>query len=241
MEVIPAIDLRAGCLVRLEQGDYARETVYETDPARAAVRLVEAGAARLHVVDLDGARRGEPCNQAAVQAILEAAGSVPVQMGGGLRSLAQIEEALALGVERVILGTLAIEGPTLLREAATRFPGRVILGLDTREERIAIRGWEETADVRPEELLQQLSDLPLAAVLHTDIGRDGLLGGPNLEASARLARSTHLPVIASGGVGSLEDLLALARTRVIAAAVVGRALYTGGIDLAKALREVARC
>jgi phosphoribosylformimino-5-aminoimidazole carboxamide ribotide isomerase len=241
MEVIPAIDLRGGQLVRLEQGDYSRETVYDATPERVAARLVGAGASRLHVVDLDGAREGELRNRPVIEAILDAARGVPLQVGGGIRSMAGIEAALGLGIQRVILGTAAIESPTLLREAAQRFPDRIVLGLDVRDGRVAIRGWMETAGTGAEELLDGLADLPLAAVLHTDIGRDGMMRGPNLAATARLARMTRLPVIASGGVRSVEDLVALARARVIAGAVVGRALYTGAVDLAEALREVARC
>ena len=241
MEIIPALDLRGGQVVRLEQGDYARETVFDADPGNAARRFVSAGATRLHVVDLDGARSGEPRNLAGVEAILAAAGPVPIQVGGGLRSLAAIESVLAAGVDRVILGTAAIESPGLIEEAAKRFPARIVLGVDARDGCVAIKGWLETTPLRVEDLIQRVSGLPLAAILHTDIGRDGMLQGPNVEATARLARSTSLPLIASGGVSSLEDLLSLARERVIAAVVVGRALYAGAIDLAEALEEVARC
>lgn len=240
-EVIPAIDLRAGATVNLVQGDYARETVFDADPAGRAKSFIEAGARRLHVVDLDGARDGQPRNEAAIQAILAAAGDVPVQLGGGVRSLDRIEALLGMGLDRVILGTLILEDPGLVSEAARRHPQRVVAGLDTRAGRLAVRGWRETSELEVEQVLERFSALPLAAVLHTDIERDGMLHGPNLEATARLARSTALPVIASGGVSSVADLVALARTRVIAAAVVGRALYTGAIDLAAALEEIARC
>lgn len=241
MELIPAIDLRGAKLVRLEQGDYERETVYDADPARVAASFVAAGATRLHVVDLDGAREGRMRNEAPIQAILSAAGSVPLQLGGGIRSMERIEAVLALGVDRVILGTAALEEPDLVRASAQRFPGRIVLGLDAREGCIAIRGWQETAEVGVEEILQRFGDLPLAAVLHTDISRDGMLRGPNLAATSRLARLTQLPVIASGGVSSVEDLLELARTGVIAGVVVGRALYTGAIDLEDALRQLSLC
>lgn len=241
MEVIPAIDLRGAQLVRLEQGDYARETVYDSDPAAVAARWVACGAPRLHVVDLDGAREGRPRHRAVVREIVQRAGSVPVQLGGGLRTERDIEQVLELGIERVILGTVALESPELLRRSAERWPGRVILGLDAREGRVAIRGWLETSDLRTEELLARFSELPLAAVLHTDIQRDGTLSGPNLDATAALARQTQLPVLASGGVRSTEDLIELARTRVIAGAVVGRALYTGAIQLPDALERVRLC
>jgi phosphoribosylformimino-5-aminoimidazole carboxamide ribotide isomerase len=241
MEVIPAIDLRAGQVVRLEQGDYARETVYDTDPARAATRLVSAGASRIHVVDLDGAREGELCNQPVIEQLLDAVGSVPIQVGGGIRSMARIEAVLGLGVQRVILGTAAIESPDLVRDASDRFPERIVLGLDAKDGRVAIRGWLGSSGASAEELLERLGDLPLGAILHTDVGRDGMMRGPNIDATAQLARMTRIPVLASGGVRSLEDLRALARTGVIAGAVVGRALYTGAIDLSQALREVERC
>jgi phosphoribosylformimino-5-aminoimidazole carboxamide ribotide isomerase len=241
VELIPAIDLRGAKLVRLEQGDYERETVYDADPARVAASFVAAGAPRIHVVDLDGAREGRLRNEAAIQAILSAAGSVPLQLGGGIRSMERIEAVLALGVDRVILGTAALEEPDLVRASAQRFPGRIVLGLDAREGCLAIRGWQETAEVGVEEVLERFGDLPLAAVLHTDISRDGMLRGPNLAATSRLASLTQLPVIASGGVSSVEDLLELARTGVIAGAVVGRALYTGAIDLEDALRQLSLC
>ena len=235
MEVIPALDLRGGWIVRLQQGDYGRETVYDADPASVAARFVSAGAPRLHVVDLDGAREGQLRNERALVAILQVASSVPVQLGGGMRSLEHIEAVLELGVDRVILGTAALEAPDVFRAAALRWPGRIVLGLDAKDGRVAIHGWQETADAAVEDVLRRFEELPLGAVLHTDIGRDGMMQGPNVDATTRLARSTRLAVIASGGVRSLEDLAALARTRVIAGAVVGRALYTGAIDLAEAL------
>ena len=158
-----------------------------------------------------------------------------------MRSIEQVETVLALGVDRVILGTAALEAPDVFRAAAQRWPGRIVLGLDAKDGRVAIRGWQQTAEVEVDEVLGRFEDLPLAAVLHTDIGRDGMLRGPNLAATSRLAGLTRLPVIASGGVGSLEDLRALARTRVIAGAVIGRALYTGAIDLRVALEELSSC
>jgi phosphoribosylformimino-5-aminoimidazole carboxamide ribotide isomerase len=241
VEVIPSIDLRGGQIVRLEQGDYERETVFERDPAAPATRFVEAGATRIHVVDLEGAREGTPRNLPAVKAILAAAGRVPVQVGGGVRDLERIETLLELGADRVILGTAVVEAPELVHDAASRHPGRVVLGLDARDGRVAIRGWRETGSREVADVLHQFEGLPLAAVLHTDVGRDGMLGGPNVDSTERLARVTSLPVLASGGVGSVEDLLRLARTRVIAGAVVGRAIYSGAIDLAAAIEAVASC
>jgi phosphoribosylformimino-5-aminoimidazole carboxamide ribotide isomerase len=238
VEVIPAIDLRGGKLVRLEQGDYARETVYDAEPERAAGRFVGQGARRIHVVDLDGARAGETRNEPAIRAIIDAAASVPIQLGGGVRSIERIEQLLELGVDRVILGTLALEQPELLEEAAERFPGRVILGLDARDGLVATRGWLETGELSAEELLDRFAGVPLGGVVYTDIRRDGTLSGPNVEATVRLARATRLPVIASGGISSEQDLVELAETGVIAGSIVGRSLYTGAVDLAAALRAV---
>ena len=241
MEVIPAIDLRGGQVVRLAQGDYARETVYEPDPGRVARRFAEAGAPRIHVVDLDGARDGRAANEPAIRSILQQADGVPVQVGGGVRSLERVEQVLGLGAARVVMGTAALEDPALLRAAAAAHPDRVILGLDARDGKVAVRGWREVSERGIDEVLDEFSDLPLAAILHTDIARDGMLGGPDLEATVALARRSSIPVIASGGVGSTDDLVALARTGEVGGAVVGRALYEGRIELAAALEAVARC
>jgi phosphoribosylformimino-5-aminoimidazole carboxamide ribotide isomerase len=241
MEVIPALDLRGGQVVRLTQGDYARETVYESDPARAAGRFLEGGAARLHVVDLEGARDGVTQAGDAIRSIVDAAGPVPVQLGGGIRSLERVEALLELGIDRVILGTAALADPDLLAAASERFPGRVVLGLDARDGRVATHGWTEIAEVTALDVLAQFEGLPLGGIVYTDISRDGMLEGPNVEATQALASKTRLPVIASGGVSSVEDLVALARTRVISGTIVGRALYTGDVDLETALREVAAC
>ena len=241
MEVIPAIDLLGGQAVSLVQGDYDRETVYDPDPAAVAARFSAAGARRIHVVDLEGARRGHQSNLSAVRSILAAAGEAQVQVGGGIRSFEAAAELLELGAARVIMGTAALEDPELLRRVSRAFPGRVILGLDAKDGRIAVRGWLESSELGVGELLTRFEGLPLAAILHTDIARDGLLEGPNLDSTAALARTTEIPVLASGGVSSVADLLKLARARVIAGAVVGKALYTGAIELEDALREVASC
>ena len=241
MELIPSIDLRGGRVVRLEQGDYARETVYDADPVRQAQRFAAAGVQRVHVVDLDAARDGGAGNQALIGAILDACPGTRVQVGGGIRSRARIEAALAAGADRVVVGTAALEQPEMVRDAALALPGRVVLGLDAREGRVALRGWRQVSSLSPADVLARFEGVPFAAVLHTEIGRDGLLAGPDVEGTARLARSTALPVIASGGVGSIEDLERLARTRVIAAAVVGRALYSGAIALDRALARLAAC
>jgi phosphoribosylformimino-5-aminoimidazole carboxamide ribotide isomerase len=241
LEVIPSIDVRGGIVVRLEQGDYARETVYDADPVAVARRLAGHAPPRLHLVDLDAARTGEPVNDGLLREMTRAAAPVPVQVGGGVRSVERIEALIAAGVDRVVLGTAALERPEFLRDSARRFPGRIVLGIDAREGKLAVRGWTETLDATPEDVLRRHQGLPLAAALYTEIGRDGLLSGPDVEGTAKLARASVIPVIASGGVGRLDDLLELARTRVIAGAIVGRAIYSGSILLEDALREVGRC
>jgi phosphoribosylformimino-5-aminoimidazole carboxamide ribotide isomerase len=239
-ELIPAIDLLGGRCVRLTQGRYEDVTVYDPDPAAVAGRFAaHPSLRRLHVVDLDGAREGRPCNTAAVRAILVAAKAVAVELGGGLRSLAAIEEWLALGVDRVVLGTVALRDPALVRSAAARFPGRVGVGIDAREGRVAVEGWLETSEIDVVSLARRFEDAGVAAIVHTDIARDGTGAGPNLEASAALARAVALPVIASGGVGSLDDVRA-ACGRGLAGLIVGKALYQGAVDLAQAL-EIATC
>jgi phosphoribosylformimino-5-aminoimidazole carboxamide ribotide isomerase len=241
MELIPSIDLRGGKVVRLEQGDYARETVYGDDAAAVARAFAAAGARRIHVVDLDGARDGLAGNDNAIREILVAAPGVAVQVGGGMRSETRVAETLAAGAARVVIGTAALEQPELVRVLAARFPDRVILGLDAKNGRVAVRGWREVSSLATEEVLARFEDLPLAALLHTDIGRDGLLAGPNVEATEALARRSRFPVLASGGVGSLADLERLARTRVIAGAIVGKAIYSGAIRVDQAIARLAAC
>jgi phosphoribosylformimino-5-aminoimidazole carboxamide ribotide isomerase len=241
VELIPSIDLRGGRVVRLEQGDYARETTYDADPVSVARGFASSGARRIHVVDLDGARDGRAGNDSVIREILGTCRALAVQVGGGMRSRERVEEILAAGAARVVIGTAALEQPALLQELATRFPDRIILGLDARDGRVAVRGWRETSAETVEEVLDRFAKLPLAAVLHTDIGRDGLLGGPNIEATAALARRSPFPVLASGGVGSLEDLERLARTRVIAGAIVGKAIYSGAIRVDEAIARLAAC
>lgn len=238
-ELLPAIDLLGGRCVRLTQGRYDEATVYGDDPGAVAAGFCAHPLRRLHVVDLDGAKAGRPVNREAVARIVAAAKDVPVQLGGGLRTLANVEETLALGVSRVILGTVALRDPALVREAAARFPGRVAVGIDARDGRVAAEGWLEASEVRVVELARRFEDAGVAALIHTDIARDGMLQGPNLEASAELARAVSIPVIVSGGVTSLDDVRRAAALPV-AGAIVGRALYTGALDLARAL-EVAAC
>ena len=241
MELIPSIDLRGGRVVRLEQGDYARETIYDADPVEQARRFAAAGVRRIHVVDLDAARDGGIGNGGVVRAILAAVPKTRVQVGGGMRSRERIDAALDAGADRVVIGTAALEDPELLREVAGRYPGRVVLGLDTKGGKVATRGWREVTARTPADVLAELGALPLAALLYTEIGRDGLLLGPDVEGTAALARSTAIPVLASGGVGKLDDLVHLAETRVIAGAIVGRALYSGAIQLEVALARLAAC
>jgi phosphoribosylformimino-5-aminoimidazole carboxamide ribotide isomerase len=233
--VIPAIDLRGGRCVRLRQGDYARETVFGEDPAAMAAHWRAEGATFLHLVDLDGARSGEPVNAQAVEAILNQV-DLPCQLGGGVRDEATLARWLDLGVERVIVGTRALEQPAWFRAVAQRFPGRVVLGLDARDGRVATGGWLDISSVDALELAEQLDDLPLAAVVYTDISRDGMLVGPNFAATEALAQRLKTPVIASGGVGTLEDVTRLAALP-IAACIIGRALYEGRFRLGEALRR----
>jgi len=240
-ELIPAIDLLGGECVRLAQGRYDAATVYEADPAAAARRFAAHAVPRLHVVDLDGARAGKPQNGAAVRAIVRAVGALPVQLGGGLRDLAAVEAAFEMGVDRVVLGTAALRDPALVRDAARKFPGRIAVGLDAKDGRVSVEGWLDTGEATVIEVAQRFADAGVAALVHTDIARDGMLTGPNLAASAELADAVGIPVIVSGGVANEDDVVAAARLapRGIAGAIAGRALYTGALDLASALRRLA--
>jgi phosphoribosylformimino-5-aminoimidazole carboxamide ribotide isomerase len=232
--ILPAIDLRGGQCVRLQQGDYARETVFGADPAAMARRWVEQGAAFLHLVDLDGAREGRPVNGASVRAIVAAAG-VPCQLGGGIRSDGDVEEALRWGVARVILGSRALQDPAWCETVCRRFPGRVALGIDARNGLVATQGWLETSACRALDLARRCADWPLAALIYTDISRDGMLQGPNVEATAEIASAVPIPVVASGGVTTLDDIAHLAG-RGLAGCIVGRALYEGRLHLAAAIK-----
>ena len=230
----PAIDLKDGQAVRLYKGEIEQATVFNDNPAAQARAFVDAGCEYLHLVDLNGAFAGTPINGAAVEAIL-ADVDVPTQLGGGIRDMATIEMWLTRGISRVILGTVAVENPDLVREAARHFPNQIAVGLDAREGRVATRGWAEETDIMVTDLAKSFEDAGVAAIIYTDINRDGAMAGPNIEATEALARATTLPVIASGGVSSLADLIALRDTGVIAGAISGRALYDGAIDLAAAL------
>ena len=238
-ELIPAIDLLGGHCVRLTQGRYDAATVYDADPAAVATRFAEHALRRLHVVDLDGAKLGRPGNAEAVRAILAVVKDVPLELGGGIRTLAAIEAWLALGVDRVVLGTAALHDPELVRAAARRFPGRIAVGIDARDGRVAVSGWLETSETDALTLAHRFEDAGVAALIHTDIARDGTGAGPNLDAAEAIARAVRVPVIASGGVGSLDDVRA-ACGRGLAGLIVGRALYDGSVELGRAL-EVAAC
>ncbi|ARC36047.1 1-(5-phosphoribosyl)-5-[(5-phosphoribosylamino)methylideneamino]imidazole-4-carboxamide isomerase [Paracoccus yeei] len=237
MILYPAIDLKDGNCVRLLRGDMEAATVFGDDPAAQARAFQDAGAEWLHLVDLNGAFAGHPVNAEAVGAIL-AAVTVPAQLGGGIRDMATIEGWLERGLSRVILGTVAVENPSLVREAALAFPGKIAVGIDARGGRVATRGWAEETDVMAVDLARQFEDAGVAAIIYTDIDRDGAMQGPNIAATEALARAVTIPVIASGGVSSMQDLLALRETRAIAGAISGRALYDGAINLSEALRAL---
>jgi phosphoribosylformimino-5-aminoimidazole carboxamide ribotide isomerase len=241
-ELIPAIDLLDGACVRLSQGRYDDATVYERDPAAVVDRFVQHPVRRIHVVDLDGAKAGRPHNRDTVRRIVERAGRVPVQLGGGIRTLRDVEDALATGVERAILGTVALREPPLVREAARRFPGRVVVGVDAREGRVAVEGWLDDSEASAVEVAQRFEDAGVAALVYTDIARDGMLSGPNFEATAALAKAVEIPVILSGGVSSLDDLVRAASCADgrLAGAIVGRALYTGAVELGAALERLEK-
>jgi phosphoribosylformimino-5-aminoimidazole carboxamide ribotide isomerase len=234
MILYPAIDLKDGQCVRLLRGEMSAATVFSDDPAAQAAAFQAAGCDWLHLVDLNGAFAGTPVNGAAVEAIL-ARVSVPCQLGGGIRDMAGIEAWLTRGLARVILGTVAVENPQLVRDAAREFPGRVAVGIDARKGRVATRGWAEETEVDATDLARSFEDAGVAAIIYTDIDRDGAMGGPNIAATEALARAVTIPVIASGGVSSMADLMALRATGVIAGAISGRALYDGAIDLGAAL------
>ena len=234
--LFPAIDLKNGEAVRLQQGDMARATVFNRDPAAQAAQFAQQGFEYLHIVDLDGAFAGRPINAAAVDAILKAV-KIPVQLGGGIRDRATIEGWLNKGITRVIIGTAAVRNPALVKEAARAFPGRVAVGLDARDGKVAVEGWAETSELSALELASRFEDAGVAAVVYTDVSRDGMLKGLNLDATIALADAVSIPVIASGGLASLDDVRALVapRAKKLAGAIAGRALYDGRLDAAVAL------
>jgi phosphoribosylformimino-5-aminoimidazole carboxamide ribotide isomerase len=234
--LFPAIDLKNGQCVRLEQGDMARATVFNINPAAQARAFAEQGFEYLHVVDLDGAFVGKPMNAVAVEAMLKEI-KMPVQLGGGIRDLATVEGWLSKGVTRVIIGTAAVRDPDFVKTAARKFPGRVAVGLDARDGKVAVQGWAETSEVTALDIARRFEDAGVAAIIFTDIARDGLLKGLNLEATIALAERISIPVIASGGLASIDDVRALLAPRAhkLAGAIAGRALYDGRLDPAAAL------
>jgi phosphoribosylformimino-5-aminoimidazole carboxamide ribotide isomerase len=236
MILFPAIDLKNGQCVRLEQGDMARATVFNLDPSAQARAFAMQGFEYLHVVDLDGAFAGKPMNARAVEAMLKEV-TMPLQLGGGIRDLKTVEAWLAKGIARVIIGTAAVRDPELVKGAAKRFPGRVAVGLDARDGKVAVEGWAETSQVTAFEIAQRFEDAGVAAIIFTDIARDGLLKGLNLDATIELAERISIPVIASGGFASIDDVRALLAPPAgkLAGAIAGRALYDGRLDAVAAL------
>lgn len=235
MILYPAIDLKDGQAVRLVKGEMSQSTVFNDDPAAQAMEFVNAGCEWLHLVDLNGAFEGEPVNAAPVEAIL-AQTKVPAQLGGGIRDMATIERWITRGLARVILGTVAVENPALVRDAAREFPGKIAVGLDARGGMVATRGWAKETTINVTDLAKSFEDAGVAAIIYTDINRDGAMQGPNVQATADLARAVSIPVIASGGVSSLDDLVALRDCGAnLNGAISGRALYDGAIDLGAAL------
>jgi phosphoribosylformimino-5-aminoimidazole carboxamide ribotide isomerase len=237
--LFPAIDLKDGLCVRLEQGDMARATVFHRDPAAQAASFEQAGFDYLHIVDLDGAFAGKPVNARAVERIIEATG-MRVQLGGGIRDMATLCGWLDQGVDRAIIGTAAVRDPSFVREAAKQAPGRVAVGLDARDGKVAVEGWAETSEVTALDIARRFEDAGVAAIIYTDIARDGMLKGLNLDATIALAAEVSIPVIASGGFASIEDVKALLQPRAakLEGAIAGRALYDGRVDVAEALRLI---
>jgi len=234
--LFPAIDLKDGLAVRLQQGDMARATVFNDDPAAQAKIFVEQGFEYLHIVDLDGAFAGKPVNAAAVERILGAV-KIPLQLGGGIRDQATIEAWLGKGIKRVIIGTAAVRNPALVKEAARAYPGRIAVGLDARDGTVAVEGWAETSTLSALDIAQRFEDAGVAAIIYTDVARDGMLKGLNLDATIALSEKISIPVIASGGLASIADVRALleARARKLEGAIAGRALYDGRLDAAQAI------
>lgn len=241
MIVIPAIDLKEGRCVRLEQGLMDKDTVYSDDPAGQALSWQEQGGELLHIVDLDGAFAGVPRNREAIRAIVEAV-SIPTELGGGIRDLATIEAYLELGVGRVILGTVAKENPALVAEACRLFPGRIVVGIDAKDGLVAVRGWADVTEKRATELAKEMEGYGVEAIIYTDIARDGMMQGPNIEATRQLAEAISVPVIASGGVSSLDDIARLMTVEEagVTGVITGKAIYTGSLNLREAVALTRR-
>ena len=239
MDVIPAIDLLEGRCVRLYQGDYQQSQVYNENPVEVARQWADEGATRLHLVDLDGAKQGHPMNLDTIEAIVRAI-SIPVQVGGGLRDRQSIAQLINLGVDRTIVGTVAVENPSLVQELCQAFPGKIAVGIDARNGKVATRGWLETSEVLATDLAQQMAEFGVSAIIYTDIYRDGTLQGPNREALRELGHHINIPIIASGGVSSLSDVLGLLSLEPmgVTGVIIGKALYTGDVSLTEAVRAV---
>lgn len=239
MEVIPAIDLLDGKCVRLYQGDYNQASIFNNNPVEVARQWADEGATRLHVVDLDGAKAGKSVNLSVIEAIAKAI-VIPVQVGGGLRDRAGVSRLLDTGVQRAILGTVAVEKPELVTQLCHEFPEQIVVGIDARQGKVATKGWLETSEVAATDLAHRMAQQGVAAIIYTDIHRDGTLSGPNMEALRELAESIDIPVIASGGVSSVTDLLSLLSLESLGVigAIVGRAIYTGDVSLKEAVRAV---
>lgn len=238
-ELIPAIDLKGGHCVRLKQGRMADATVYGDDPAAMAAHWQSLGATRLHAVDLDGAFAGKPENRNAIHSICETL-DIPVQLGGGLRDLATIEQTMSLGVQRVILGSVAVSDPGLVNDACREFPGQVCVGIDAKQGLVAVHGWDDVTGVAATELARSFEDAGVAAIIYTDIARDGMLTGPNVDETLKLAKAVSIPVIASGGIARIEDVESLAPHAKdgICGAITGRAIYEGTLDFAAAMERL---
>jgi phosphoribosylformimino-5-aminoimidazole carboxamide ribotide isomerase len=236
MLILPAIDLRGGKCVRLKQGDYNQETVFGDDPVAMARRWVSEGARALHLVDLDGAKEGQPVNGPVIRRIVESV-DVPCQVGGGLRTEADIKETLDIGVARVVLGTRALQDSAWVRQMAQEYPKRIVLGLDARDGKVATHGWLNTSEESVLDVARQFAKWPLYAIVYTDITRDGMMRGPNVEALAEMAAAVPLPVIASGGVTTLDNVRDLMKKKLFGC-IIGRALYEGQIDLSTVLEMV---
>ncbi|MGB8588563.1 MAG: 1-(5-phosphoribosyl)-5-[(5-phosphoribosylamino)methylideneamino]imidazole-4-carboxamide isomerase [Pseudolabrys sp.] len=237
--LFPAIDLKEGLAVRLEQGDMARATIFHRDPAAQAQAFEQQGFEYLHIVDLDGAFAGKPMNAAAVDRILETVG-IPVQLGGGVRDTATVENWLEKGIDRIIIGTAAVRDPPFVKQAARDYPGRIAVGLDARDGKVAVEGWAETSELSVLDIARRFEDVGVSAIVYTDIARDGMLQGLNLDATVALAEAIRIPIIASGGLASIEDIKELLSPRAgkLAGAIAGRALYDGRLDAAEALKLI---
>ena len=236
MIVIPAIDLKEGKCVRLEQGLMDRDTVYSDNPAEQALTWQEQGGELLHIVDLDGAFAGVPKNRDAIKAIVDAI-DIPAQLGGGIRHMQTIEAYLELGIDRVILGTVAKENPQLVEEACKKYPGQIVVGIDARDGLVAVRGWADVTDKQATRMAEEMEDFGVAAIIYTDIARDGMMQGPNIDATRKLAESVSIPVIASGGLSTLDDIrrLMAIESAGVTGVITGKAIYSGAIDLREAI------